>query len=133
MFGPGGGRTYTTTEEVQGSGFIYEYNGKYVVITNNHVIEGANTITVEFSDGKNYTGTVLGHDSTLDLAVLSTNAPTSEYHPLTIASSSNLSVGEAVAAIGSPYGLNGTMTTGIISALNRPITVSSDSQAAATQ
>jgi S1-C subfamily serine protease len=126
-FGRGGGQTYTTTEEVQGSGFAYEYNGQMVIITNNHVIEGADSITVTFSNGNNYTATVIGSDATLDLAVLSTDAPTSAYYPLTIESSSTVTVGESVVVIGSPYGLNGTMTTGIISALDRSITVTEDS------
>jgi S1-C subfamily serine protease len=126
-FGRGGGQTYTSTEEVQGSGFAYEYNGQMVIITNNHVIADAQSITVTFSNGKDYTATVLGSDSTIDLAILSTDAPASAYHPLTIESSSTVTIGEYVVAIGSPYGLNGTMTTGIISALDRSITVTEDS------
>lgn len=117
----------TTTEEVQGSGFVYEYNGEMVIITNNHVIEDAKSITVTFADANNYTATLLGADSSTDIAVLSTNAPTSEYHPLDIVSSSTLSVGESVVAIGSPYGLTGTMTTGIVSAVDRTITVTETS------
>jgi S1-C subfamily serine protease len=117
----------TTTEEVQGSGFVYEYNGEMVIITNNHVIADAKSITVTFADANNYTATVLGADSSTDIAVLSTNAPTSEYHPLDIVSSSTLSVGESVVAIGSPYGLTGTMTTGIVSAVDRTITVTETS------
>lgn len=121
------GRTQSTTSTAQGSGFVTEYSGQYVIITNNHVIAGASTITVTFADGNSYTATVEGADSSHDIAVLTTNAPTSEYYPLTIVSSSSASVGDAVAAIGSPYGLSGTMTTGIISALDRTITVSEDS------
>lgn len=121
------GRSQTETTSTQGSGFVYQYNGQYVVITNNHVIAGASTITVTFNDGNTYTATVKGADSTHDIAVLTTSAPASEYYPLTIVSSSSVNVGDAVAAIGSPYGLSGTMTTGIISALDRTITVSEDS------
>jgi S1-C subfamily serine protease len=128
-FGRGGSQTYTSTEEVQGSGFAYEYNGQMVIITNNHVIANAESITVTFSNGKDYTATVLGSDSTIDLAILSTDAPASAYHPLIIESSSTVTIGESVVAIGSPYGLNGTMTTGIISALDRSITVTEDSTA----
>jgi serine protease Do len=120
----GRGQTTTATEEVQGSGFVYEYNGEMIIITNNHVVDGADTITVAFADGNNYTATVIGADSSKDLAILSTNAPSSEYSPLEIVSSSTLTVGESVVAIGSPYGLTGTMTTGIVSALDRTITVS---------
>ena len=126
-FGLGGHQTYTSTSEVQGSGFTYNYKGEMIIVTNNHVVDGASSITVSFSDGKTYSAKVLGTDATNDLAVLSTNAPANAYHPLTIISSSTLSVGESVIAIGSPYGLNGTMTTGIISALDRSITVTEDS------
>ncbi|MCW4025124.1 MAG: trypsin-like peptidase domain-containing protein [Candidatus Bathyarchaeota archaeon] len=120
------GRQASTTAESQGSGFIYEYEGQMVVITNNHVIENADSITITFADGNTYTATTLGVDITTDLAVLSTSAPSSEYYPLQIASSASARVGDSVAAIGSPYGLAGTMTTGIISALNRTITITQD-------
>jgi putative serine protease PepD len=81
---------------------------------------------VTFADGNTYTATILGADVNTDLAVLSTSAPQSEFYPLEIASSADLRVGNSVAAIGSPYGLAGTMTTGIISALNRTITITED-------
>jgi S1-C subfamily serine protease len=126
-FGFGSGRTYTSTEQVQGSGFVYQYGGQYIVVTNNHVIADAANITVVFSDGNRYTAKVLGADAKQDLAILSTNAPASACHPLSIASSSGVSVGDAVVAIGSPYGLNGTMTTGIVSALGRSVTVTDSS------
>lgn len=115
-----------TTSTTQGSGFVYEYKGQMVIITNNHVIEDATTITVTFADGKTYDATVQGADESTDLAVLSINAPASEYYPLEIVSSSTLSVGDSVVAIGSPYGLAGTMTTGIVSALDRTITITED-------
>jgi len=114
------------TAEVQGSGFVYEYEGQMVIITNNHVIEAATSITVTFADGNTYDAKVLGADSSVDLAVLSADAPASEYYPLEIVSSSTVSVGDYVVAIGSPYGLAGTMTTGIVSALDRTITITED-------
>jgi putative serine protease PepD len=120
------GRQTATTSTAQGSGFITEYEGQMVIITNNHVIEDATTITVTFADGNTYTATVLGTDASNDLAVLSTDAPTTEYHPLEIVSSETVSVGDSVVAIGSPYGLAGTMTTGIVSALDRTITITED-------
>ncbi|MCL5877403.1 MAG: trypsin-like peptidase domain-containing protein [Candidatus Bathyarchaeota archaeon] len=120
------GRQTAYTSTAQGSGFVTQYNGQMVIVTNSHVIEDASSITVTFADGSSYTATVLGTDASNDLAVLSTDAPTSQYQPLAIVSSSTVRVGDAVAAIGSPYGLAGTMTTGIISALDRTITVSSD-------
>jgi S1-C subfamily serine protease len=108
--------------QVQGSGFIYEYEGQMVVVTNYHVVESVLNITVTFINGNSYEATVLGSDPYADLAVLSTNASQSEYKPLEIVSSSTLQVGDAVIAVGGPYGLAGSMTTGIVSALGRTIT-----------
>jgi S1-C subfamily serine protease len=108
--------------EVQGSGFVYSFNGQDVIITNYHVVADAINVTVTFQDGTAYSAKVLGSDPYSDLAVLSTTAPQSELTPLTIISSSTLQVGDEAIAIGSPYGLTGSMTTGIISALNRTIT-----------
>ena len=113
-------RPYYT--QVQGSGFIYNYNGKMVVITNNHVIQNMINATVTFINGNGYAATVLGSDPYADLAVLSTDAPQSEYKPLEIVDSSTLSVGDSLIAVGGPYGLAGSMTTGIVSALGRTIT-----------
>ncbi len=114
------------TSEVQGSGFVYEYEGQMVIITNNHVVEDANSITVTFADENTYDAKVIGTDVYADLAVLSVDAPKSEYYPLEIVSSSIVSVGDYVVAIGSPYGLAGTMTTGIVSALDRTITITEE-------
>ncbi len=108
--------------QVQGSGFVYNYEGQMVVITNNHVVEDAINITVTFINGNGYAATVLGSDPYADLAVLSTNAPESEYSALEIVDSKTLQVGDPVIAVGNPYGLAGSMTTGIISALGRTIT-----------
>jgi S1-C subfamily serine protease len=107
---------------VQGSGFVYDYEGQMVVITNYHVIQDAINVTVTFINGNGYAATLLGSDPYADLAVLSTEAPQSEYNPLEIVSSSTLSVGDSVIAVGGPYGLAGSMTTGIVSALGRTIT-----------
>ena len=114
------------TSEVQGSGFVYEYNGQMIVITNNHVVEDADSITVTFADENTYDAEVIGTDVYNDLAVLSADAPESEYYPLEIVSSSTVSVGDYVVAIGSPYGLAGTMTTGIVSAVDRTITITGE-------
>ena len=113
-------RPYYT--QVQGSGFTYDLNGQDIIITNFHVVDGGVNITVTFQDGNSYTAKVLGSDVYSDLAALSTNAPQTELFPLTITNSSALQVGDQVIAIGSPYGLTGSMTTGIISALGRTIT-----------
>jgi S1-C subfamily serine protease len=107
---------------VQGSGFIYNFTGQMVVITNYHVIQSVLNVTVTFINGDAYEATVLGSDPYTDLAVLSTNASQSEYNPLEIVSSSQLAVGDPVIAVGGPYGLAGSMTTGIVSALGRTIT-----------
>jgi S1-C subfamily serine protease len=112
----------STYSSVQGSGFVYDYSGQMVVITNNHVIEDVINITVTFINGNTYTSEVFGADPYADLAVLSVDAPAIEFYPLEIVSSSILSVGESLVAVGAPYGLSGTMTTGIVSALNRTIT-----------
>jgi S1-C subfamily serine protease len=108
--------------QIQGSGFIYNFTGQMVVITNYHVVQDVLNITVTFINGNGYEATVLGSDPYADLAVLSTNASQSEYKPLEVVSSSQLEVGDPVIAVGGPYGLAGSMTTGIVSALGRTIT-----------
>jgi S1-C subfamily serine protease len=112
----------TSYSLVQGSGFVYGLNGQMVVITNYHVIAQGVNISVTFSDGNGYSASVLGVDPYSDLAVLSTTAPETEYHPLTIVSSSTLNVGDFVAALGTPFGLSGSLTVGIVSQLGRTIT-----------
>jgi 2-alkenal reductase len=92
-----------------------------VIITNYHVIENTINVTVTFINGNGYAATVLGSDPYADLAVLSTDAPQSEFKPLKIASSSTLKVGDVVVAVGNPYGLAGSMSIGIVSALGRTI------------
>jgi 2-alkenal reductase len=107
--------------QIQGSGFVYNFTGQMVVITNYHVVQDVQNVTVTFINGNSYEATVLGSDPYSDLAVLSTNASPDEYNPLEIVSSSNLEVGDPVVAVGGPYGLAGSMTTGIVSALGRTI------------
>jgi S1-C subfamily serine protease len=106
----------------QASGFVYNFNGTTVVLTNYHVVQGTTGLSVTFSDGRGYSARVLGTDTYSDLAVLSVNAPASEFKPLNIVSSSTLAVGDSVIAIGNPYGLVGSLTTGVVSALGRTIT-----------
>ena len=112
----------TSSGTVQGSGFVYTFSGRTVVLTNYHVVEGTTGLSVTFSDGNGYSATVLGTDPYSDLAVLSVNALSSEFKPVNIVSSSTLGVGESVIAIGNPYGLVGSLTTGVVSALGRTIT-----------
>jgi len=104
---------------VQGSGFVYNYSGTLIIITNNHVVEGASNLTVSFLNGNTYPAEIVGEDPYSDLAILSTEAPISELKPVKIASSSSLKVGQIVIAIGNPFGLTGSVTTGVISQLGR--------------
>jgi S1-C subfamily serine protease len=107
---------------VQGSGFVYNYANRDVVVTNYHVVEGTTDLSVTFSDGHGYAATVLGTDPYADLAIISvSNAPAGEFKPVEIVSSTSLSVGEPVIAIGNPYGLVGSLTTGVVSAVGRTI------------
>jgi S1-C subfamily serine protease len=114
----------TSSSGVQGSGFVYNFAGRTVVLTNYHVVQDTTGLSVTFSDGHGYNATVLGTDPYSDLAVVSvsSDAPASEFKPLMIVSSSTLGVGEPVIAIGNPYGLVGSLTTGVVSATGRTIT-----------
>jgi S1-C subfamily serine protease len=109
---------------VQGSGFVSNSTGQFVIVTNYHVVEGASNITVTFTDGDTYSANVTGSDPYADLAVLSANAPQGEYKPLNITSSLTLRVGDPVVAVGDPLGYAGSMTSGIVSALGRTVSVS---------
>ncbi len=115
-------RGITGSETSQGSGFVYSFSGVMVVITNYHVVHGATSLSVTFSNGNGYAAKVNGTDPYADLAVLLVSAPESEFKSLEIVSSSTLMVGEPVMVIGNPYGLVGSMTTGVVSALGRTIT-----------
>jgi len=112
----------TSGGTVQGSGFVYNSSGTIVVVTNYHVVHGTTSVSVTFSDGNGYGATVNGTDPYADLAVLSVDAPEDEFKPLEVVCSSTLRVGDPVIAIGNPYGLVGSMTTGVVSALGRTIT-----------
>jgi len=107
--------------EVQGSGFVYEFEDQMVVVTNNHVVSDVSDIVVTFSNGNGYPGEVIGSDAHSDLAILSVDAPFEEFYPLDIVSSSGIEVGDPVIAIGSPMGLYNTMTVGIVSQTGRTI------------
>jgi S1-C subfamily serine protease len=110
---------------IQGSGFVDNFTGRMVVVTNFHVVDEVENISVTFRNGDAYAASVLGSDAYADLAVLSVSAPKSEFTPLQLVSSSTLNVGDFVVAIGDPFGLTGSMTTGIVSQLGRTITESS--------
>ncbi len=102
-----------------GSGFVYDKEGR--IITNNHVVEGSKTVNVTFIDGNTYTAKVVGTDPDNDIAVIQIidNFSDEQLVPLTFGNSSDLEVGQQVIAIGNPFGLSDTMTTGIISAVGR--------------
>ena len=117
------GRVYYT--QVQGSGFVYDFAGQMLVLTNYHVVADTTSINITFINKKEYSASILGSNQYADLAVLSTNAPENEYETLEIVSSSTLRVGDSVIVVGTPYGLEGSMSVGIISALNRTLTTSS--------
>jgi len=113
--GVGGART-----RAQGSGFVYDREGH--VITNQHVIDGTSSISVVFPNGRSYPARLVGEDRSTDLAVLKVDAPRRLLVPLPLGDSSAVAVGDPVFALGSPFGLEGTITSGIVSALGRRIT-----------
>jgi putative serine protease PepD len=109
------------TQQAQGSGFIYDTQGN--IITDEHVVAGATKISVKFSNGASYQADVVGADASTDLAVIKVKgAPSSLLVPVTLGDSSKLSVGDGVVAIGAPFGLEETVTSGIVSALHRQMT-----------
>jgi len=119
-------RGQRTDGAVAGSGFVYNYSSDTlsnpIIITNYHVVEGTTSLSVTFTNGHAYAAQILGSDVYVDLAVLSVNdAPIEEFKPLSIVSSTLLKVGDFVIAVGNPYELVGSMTTGIVSQLGRAI------------
>jgi putative serine protease PepD len=118
FFGLGGGQTQQTLAE--GSGFVLDKNGD--IVTAEHVVTGAQTISVTFPDGRTSKASLVGTDTGEDVAVIHVDVPSSELHPLAVGDSSTLQVGDGVVAIGSPFGLPSTVTAGIVSALGRAIT-----------
>src|SRR3954471_20176364 len=119
---PGGGSSSSSAE---GTGFVYDQKGN--IVTNEHVVDGASSISVKFADGSTYKATVVGADTSSDLAVIHVNAPASKLTALQLGDSSAVAVGDGVVAIGNPFGLDNTVTTGIVSALNREISAPDES------
>jgi S1-C subfamily serine protease len=117
---PGFSNQSPQVSQALGSGFIWNTNGD--IVTNDHVVSGANTIEVTFSDGTTVPATVVGEDPYSDLAVIKvTGVPASLLKPVTMANPSTLQVGELAIAIGNPYGLQNSMTVGIVSGIGRDI------------
>ncbi len=100
-----------------GSGFVFDKKGH--IITNAHVVVDSKKVVVTFLDGRSYNAEIIGTDEFTDLAVIKVNADLTLLHPLALGDSSNLKVGEPIAAIGNPFGLSGSMTSGIVSQLGR--------------
>ena len=100
-----------------GSGFVYSEQGH--IITNQHVVKKANKVTITFLDGESYIGEVIGRDADLDIAVVKVEPTNTYLQPIKIGDSSELKVGEKIAAIGNPFGLSGSMTSGIVSQMGR--------------
>ena len=112
-------RVFSESGSGLGSGFVFDNQGH--IVTNFHVVEGATEVEVDFSSGYKTYGTVIGTDLDSDLAVVKVDMPAEALNPLPIGNSDQLHVGQTVIAIGNPFGLSGTMTTGIISALGRTL------------
>ena len=112
----------------EGSGFVTLVENEPVIVTNNHVMQDSINATVTFANGDSYPATLVGSDPQADLAVLTINVASVDLQPLTIISSQSLQVGDPVVAVGSPYGLSGTLTTGVVSALGRTITETDGTQ-----
>jgi S1-C subfamily serine protease len=115
---PGGGGG--STSQAEGTGFVIDTAGH--IVTNQHVVQGASSITVTFDDQSTYRATLVGSDASSDLAVLKVNAPASLLHPLSFGDSNAVQVGDGVVAIGDPFQLTDTVTSGIVSATGREIT-----------
>ncbi|MCA1899312.1 MAG: trypsin-like peptidase domain-containing protein [Chloroflexi bacterium] len=113
------GAVAIVTDVGQGSGFVFD--GQGYIVTNYHVIEGAKTVEVRFLSGYMAYGEIVGTDLDSDIAVIKVDAPAGELYPLPLGDSSTLKVGQTVVAIGNPFGLNSTMTVGVISALGRTL------------
>jgi S1-C subfamily serine protease len=120
----GPGVVTVTQASGQGSGFVISSDG--YILTNAHVVSSQGPVYVAFSNNDKAQATVVGSDPSTDVALLKVNVSAAALHPMTLGSSANIQVGDEVVAIGNPFGLDRTVTSGIISALNRQITSPSD-------
>jgi putative serine protease PepD len=122
-FGQGGS---SGQQRGEGAGVVYDNKGD--ILTDEHVVSGATSVKVNFQDGKSYSAKVLGTDPSTDVAAIHIDAPASELHPISFADSSAAQVGDPVVAIGSPFSLPETTTTGIVSQTGRSITAPNNYQ-----
>jgi S1-C subfamily serine protease len=113
-----------------GSGFVWDKDGH--IVTNNHVVSGADRISITFQDGTTVPGTVIGSDPDSDLAVVKVEMPVAQLQPVQVADSTQVKVGQLAVAIGNPFGLQGTMTVGFVSALGRLLPTDSGSTGEST-
>jgi putative serine protease PepD len=118
-FGFGQGQGQSQTEKAEGTGFVLDTKGD--IVTNEHVIDGATAITVKFQNGKTAKGTLVGSDKDNDLAVVKVDPSVTTLTPLTFGNSDSVQTGEGVFAIGSPFGLTESLSTGVVSATGRQI------------
>jgi 2-alkenal reductase len=115
----------TPAQKGSGTGFVWDKAGH--IVTNNHVVEDADTITVTFADGTTVPATVVGTDPNSDLAVIKVDVAADELAPVTMGDSTQVKVGQVAVAIGNPFGLENTMTVGFVSAIGRSLPVNSSS------
>src|SRR5215204_5327835 len=113
-FSPDGGQQQ---QRSQGSGFVIDSDGH--IVPNDHVVDGAKSVSVQFWNGATYKASVVGTDPSTDLGVIKVDAPESVLHPIQFGNSNSVQVGDTAIAIGSPFGLEETVTSGIVSALHR--------------
>jgi len=117
-------------ESGEGSGFVWDTEGH--IVTNNHVGSDADTIRVRFADGTSVLGQLVGSDAASDLAVVKVDVPAAQLTPIKVADSTKVKVGQLVVAIGNPFRLNSSMTTGIVSALGRSLALDSSAEVSYT-
>jgi serine protease Do len=125
-----GGNQQQYQETGAGSGFVWDTDCH--IVTNNHVVDGMDSIRVRFADGTSANAEIIGQDAASDLAVLKVDLPASQLTPIQVADSTQVKVGQLVVAIGNPFRLNSSMSTGIVSGLGRSLALESDSKATST-
>ena len=124
------GQPQAAPSQALGSGFVWDKQGD--IVTNNHVVNGATSISVTFADGTTAEAKVVGTDPLADLAVIKVNVPAGELQPVQVGDSTQVKVGQIAIAIGNPFGFSGSMSEGIVSGLSRTIPADNSNSAAGT-